>query len=285
MKIIDFHVHLMPLQWVKPPVARVIAQAKGFDFETYRHATENPDYLIKLMDEANIERLVLIAYQAEATMGYGDNLVEYVASYAKHDPARLIPVGSINPHVTQDPRPKLEWLFSKLEARLIKLHPVHQLFKPNAYRPEEGHLPHLQEIYEYCESHRIPVLVHTGTSIFPGARIKYGDPVFLDDVATDFPKLPLVMCHGGRPLWYTTAFFLLRKHPHIYLDISSIPPHKLLEAFPRLPEVADRVVYGSDWPSPGVKGLKQNIAEILRLNLSDDAKRRILHDTAARLLH
>ena len=76
-------------------------------------------------------------------------------------------------------------------------------------------------------------MFHTGTSIFPGARNKYGDPIYIDDVAVDFPKLKILLAHGGRPLWMDTAFFLMRRHPNVYLDISGIPPKTLLKYFPR----------------------------------------------------
>ena len=68
-----------------------------------------------------------------------------------------------------------------------------------------------------------PVFIHTGTSIFPGARNVYADPMACDDVAVDFPETTIVLCHAGRPLWYDTAFFLLRRHPNVMLDISSRP--------------------------------------------------------------
>ena len=92
-----------------------------------------------------------------------------------------------------------------------------------------------------------------GTSIFPGARNKYGDPIYVDDVAVDFPKLKILLAHGGRPLWMHTAFFLVRRHPNVYLDISGIPPKTLLKYFPRLDEIAHKTLFGTDWPGPGFR--------------------------------
>ena len=68
----------------------------------------------------------------------------------------------------------------------------------------------------------------------------------------DFPKLKILLAHGGRPLWMETAFFLIRRHPNVYLDISGIPPKKLLKYFPRLEEIASKTLFGTDWPGPGV---------------------------------
>jgi len=80
--------------------------------------------------------------------------------------------------------------------------------------------------------------------VFPGARNKYGDPIYVDDVAVDFPKLKILLAHGGRPLWMDTAFFLIRAACKCYLDISGIPPKKLLEYFPRLEEIAAKTRLG-----------------------------------------
>src|SRR5260370_21059092 len=104
-------------------------------------------------------------------------------------------------------------------------------------------------------------MVHTGTSIFPGARSKYGNPMELDDIAIDFPDLRIVMAHGGRPLYMEEAFFILRRHRQVWLDLSGIPPPPLLEYFPRLAHVADRALWGTDRPRPGAKGLPPNIAQ------------------------
>ena len=92
------------------------------------------------------------------------------------------------------------------------------------------------------------------------------------------------MAHGGRPLWMEEAFFVLRRHKNMRLDVSGIPPVKLLQYFPRLTEVVDRVLWGTDWPSPGVKDLKLNIDQFLTLPLADAHRKAILQDNALALL-
>jgi hypothetical protein len=123
-------------------------------------------------------------------------------------------------------------------------------------------------------------MVHTGTSIFPGARNKFGDPIFVDDVAVDFPNLKILLAHGGRPLWMDSAFFLVRRHPNVYLDISGIPPKSLLKYFPRLEEIAHKTVFGTDWPGPGVPEIANNLHEFRSLPLTEAVKHQILSLTA-----
>jgi predicted TIM-barrel fold metal-dependent hydrolase len=105
----------------------------------------------------------------------------------------------------------------------------------------------------------------------------------VDDVAVDFPKLTILLAHGGRPLWMQTAFFLVRRHPNVYLDISGIPPQTLLRYFPRLEEIATKTLFGTDWPGPGVPEIKQNVDEFRALSLSEQAKHQILSRTALQI--
>ena len=102
-------------------------------------------------------------------------------------------------------------------------------------------------------------------------------------MAVDFPKLKIVLAHGGRPLWMETAVFLARRFPNVHLDVSSIPPQKLRVYFPRLEDLADKILWGSDWPAPGVPGMRENADRFLSLPLSEGAKRKIAHENARRL--
>jgi predicted TIM-barrel fold metal-dependent hydrolase len=126
-------------------------------------------------------------------------------------------------------------------------------------------------------------MFHTGTSVFPRARNVFADPMPIDDVAMDFPKLNIILAHAGRPLYGETAFFLARRHPNVNLDISGIPPKALLRFVPRVADIADKVLWGTDWPSPGVLSIRRNIDDFLALGLGDAVERKILWENASRL--
>ena len=80
-----------------------------------------------------------------------------------------------------------------------------------------------------------------------------------------------------------TLIRLQRRHPNVHLDLSGIPPKKLLEALPRAADIAHKLLWGTDWPSMGVSSMRKNVDDFLALPLPDDAKRRILYDNAAAL--
>jgi predicted TIM-barrel fold metal-dependent hydrolase len=87
---------------------------------------------------------------------------------------------------------------------------------------------------------------------------------------------------AGRSGWIP-RFFLLRRHPNVYLDISGIPPKSLLTYFPRLSDIAHKTLFGTDWPSPGVVDIKRNLDEFRSLPLDEKTQAQILGGTAAAL--
>ncbi len=240
---------------------------------------EEPGILLEIMDRAGVWRVGMVSYPAPDVMGFTDTTNTFTASYARADPERLLPYGGVHARFTKDPAGEVDRLID-LGIRVLKLHPPHQLYPANAYT---NGLDALGAIYRRCEERGLPVMVHTGTSIFPGARSKYGNPMELDDVAIDFPDLRIILAHGGRPLYMKEAFFVLRRHKNVWLDVSGIPPSNLLDYFPRLAELADRVLWGTDWPGPGVKDMKQNIDQFLALPLTDAHRKAVLETNALAL--
>ena len=234
---------------------------------------KNPPAFLKLLDAAGLERAVLVNYVAPEVIGYTEKANEFVRDFVRVDPDRLIAVGSVLP-TRPKPGEEVRRLVLKYGLRGFKLHPPHQLFAPNAY--VDGRLDGLREIYGACEELGVPVIVHTGTSIFPGARNRFGQPLLVEDVAIDFPRLTLVLAHGGRPLWTDEAVFLTRRFSNVYLETSSVPPSKLLEYFPALEKIQDRVVYGSDWPGPGVRDLGAHLRAVRALSLTPETLEKIL---------
>ncbi|MGZ8833806.1 MAG: amidohydrolase family protein, partial [Thermoanaerobaculia bacterium] len=199
--------------------------------------------------------------------------------FTKDHRDRLVAVGSVNPLHEKNVRDEIRRVLD-LGIGLIKIHPPHQLFSANAYR---GDLPPLAEVYRQCEERGVPVMFHTGTSIFPRARNVYADPMAIDDVAVDFPNLTIILAHSGRPLYGETAAFLARRHGNVHLELSGIPPKSLLKYVPRLVDFADKALWGTDWPSPGVTSMKKNIADFRSLGLGESVERKILWENASRI--
>jgi hypothetical protein len=130
---------------------------------------------------------------------------------------------------------------------------------------------------------KLPVLIHTGTNDFEGVRNKFALCKYIEEVAVDFPGLYLVLAHGGRGFEYSHAFYLAKQYKNIYLEISGLPPQKLLNYYPELEKISEKVIFGSDWP--GIpKTIKENIDVIKSLPLIDKAIENILGINANKIL-
>jgi uncharacterized protein len=278
MSIIDIHIHIQPLDMFKPEAHELIKRGRR-DYGDIEKYSASPAAFLKFMDEADIERAGLINYVSPEVIGFPVAVNDWIARYCAAEPKRLLAFGSVHPKFVPDAGAETDRL-KKIGIRGLKVHPSHQLFAPNAYR--DGFGP-LRAMYERAQANGLPVMIHTGTSIFPGARNLYAQPMLCDDLGVDFPDLVVILAHGGRPLWMNEAFFLVRRHKNMYMDISGIPPQSLMEYFPRIEEIADKVLFGTDWPGPGVPGVLGNIAKFRALPISPVSQQKILYDNAARL--
>ncbi|MCC7104681.1 MAG: amidohydrolase [Chloroflexi bacterium] len=271
-RVVDVHLH--------PPIFSSLPegwdafmrdnQPEGSDWLRERYGT--PEQLLQYLDENGVETALLLAEVAPATSALVTS--EAVADFCMGQP-RLLACASINPYLVSQPGRELERLVRERGVRGLKLYPSYAFFYPND--------PMLSPLYAAAERLGVPVLVHTGTSVFPGSRLKYGDPLYLDDVAVDFPELKILLCHGGRTFWYDRAEALVRLHRNVYIDVAGLPPRKLPVYFPQLERLGHKFVFGSDWP--GMPGdIRDNIAAIRQLPLSEEQIEGMLGGTAARLL-
>ena len=240
--------------------------AKADDFSNH------PELFTSYLKAQGIKYAVVLPECAPATSGYvpTEEVIEYCRGQEM-----LIPFTSLNPNLHYDLANKLENYVKEDGIKGLKLHPSYQFFYPNEAR--------LYPLYNKTQELRIPVIFHIGTSIFKGTRLKYCDPIYLDDVAVDFPDLKIVMAHSGRGFWYDECFALSRLHKNVYMDITGLPPQNLLSYFPELEKNADKVLFGSDWPTMPT-GIEKNIEAIKSLPLSDRTIEAILYGNAYRIL-
>lgn len=278
MAVTDAHIHVQPWWELRPEVLEVMTRGRE-DLDELQRIMKSPEHLLRRLDADGIERAVLVNYPSPDLMGFSHRVNDYVAEYCAAAPDRLVPMGGVHPRFAEDAGAEVRRA-AEAGVRALKIHPPHMAIEANGYlRGLDG----LRAIYEEAQRLRLPVMIHTGTSIFPGARSRNGEPMAVDDVAVDFPELQIVIAHGGRPLWMEQAFFLVRRFPRVFMDVSSIPPRALLRYFPRLAEVADKVLYGSDWPAPGVRSMAANLREFRALELPEAARTQMLEANAARL--
>jgi uncharacterized protein len=274
MPVIDFHVHIGDPQEMKPWVVTYFqnfGKGSGAEGVIGKDGRMDPDFLVELLKRNGVDYAVILAELSPITTGTTSN--EYVSEFCRGR-RELIPFANLNPFLSTRLGDELARCVWDLGMKGMKLYPTYQQFYPNDRM--------LYPLYAKAQELKIPVMVHTGSSLFQGSRLKYGHPVLLDDVAVDFPELTLIEVHSGRGFWYEEAFFLAKLHLRVFMEISGLPPQSLLKYFPDLEKNADKIIFGSDWP--GIPGIAKNIDAIQRLPLKDDTKNKILGQNAEKIL-
>ena len=275
---VDFHIHPGKYEQWHPWVIEWMRETAP-SLEQYLDAMEKPAAMRAMLAEAGLDVGVVLAEISPIVTGTIDN--DWVGQFAREINAlpgpgpRVVAFCCVNPFMVADLAGELERCVKELGCRGVKLYPPYHHFYPNDAR--------MYPLYAKAQELGVPVMAHTGSSVFKGVKHKYADPMFWDDVAADFPNLNIVMAHSGRGVWHDRAYFLAKIHANVYMEISGLPPQKLLSYFPELERIPDKVIFGSDWP--GMPHIKRNIEIIRGLPFDEATKERILGGNAARLLH
>jgi len=270
MRIIDFHVHAAPVKTWKPWVREYFLQNNPDTFERFAEGL-TPEELVAFFASQGVSSTVVLAEYAPKCTGIITN--EEVARFCC-DEESLIPFAAFNLGEDTPCEVQARHAVEDLGMKGFKLLPSYQHFYPND--------PSFFTFYEYVQSKGLPVMFHTGSSVFQGTRIKYADPLLLDDVADEFPDLKILMEHGGRPFWYDRAAWMVLRHRNVHIGIAGIAIRHLPRLFPNLEKFSDRFLFGSDWP--GMYDVKGLVDRVLALPYSNETKEAILGGNARRLL-
>ncbi|HEV7654113.1 MAG TPA: amidohydrolase family protein [Mycobacteriales bacterium] len=183
-------------------------------------------------------------------------------------------VANVNPHLHFPIEAELRRQLD-LGAVALKIHPVHGGF------PADDRA--MYPAYAVCQQAGIPLVVHCGTSTFPGSMNAYADPILLDDVLRDFRSLDVVLAHGGRGWWYDAAAFLALSYERVWIELSGLPPSRLRDYYARhhWGRLSRRMIFGTDWP--GVPGIANNARAVAELCPDEETAGLVLAGNAARV--
>lgn len=222
-----------------------------------------------------------VVFTVDATTALGhpalssEEIIDKVAEHADV----LMPFGSVDPH---DPKAadRVRSLAQR-GAKGFKFHPSLQGFAPND--------PRYYPIYEAVAEAGVPTVFHTGqTGIgagLPGGRgikLRYSDPMLLDDVAADFPTMTVILAHPSVP-WQDAAISMATHKANVYIDLSGwLPkyfPTQLVHAANR--QLRHKVLFGSDYP---VITPDRWMASFDELDIRDGVRPLILKENAKAVL-
>jgi uncharacterized protein len=277
---LDMHVHVESDEHGRLSLDQELMDASAAYFKGGEPRTPSVDDLAARYREAHMAAVVFTVDATTAT-GHPALSSEAIADDAARHNDVLIPFGSVDPHQGQAAIDRARTLVEDFGVRGFKFHPSLQAFAPDdaAFRP----------LWAAIESLGVPALFHTGQNGIgaglPGGRgvkLRYSNPLLLDDVAADFPGLVVILAHPSVP-WQAEAISMATHKANVYIDLSGwrpkyFPP-ELVRAAGGL--LRSKVMFGSDYP---LIAPERWMADFEELGIDADRRPAILKGTAARLL-
>jgi hypothetical protein len=276
---IDVHAHAEISEDGKGSLSAEIREASHALFKADHQAPTLPE--IAAYYRARRMACVVFTVDAEAATGVPGVPNEEVARAAAENPDVMIPFASIDPARGLAGVREARRLVSDFDVRGFKFHPNVQAFYPN----DRAAYP----LYAAIEELGLPVTFHTGqTGIGAGTRggggirLKYSNPLFVDDVAADFPDLPIILAHPSFP-WQDEALSVATHKQLVHIDLSGWSPKyfpaQLIQYANTL--LQDKVLFGSDYP---LLTPDRWLADFDALPIKPEVRPKILKHNAARLL-
>jgi len=279
--MIDFHTHPVLIKELvdKDSQLREIVR-KVFNL-TY--AFQPLEIFHLQMDAAGIDKAVLLPIDCLTTRNCQIFSNEHIAKLCKLS-KRFIGFASVDPH-QKKANQALRFAVNELGLRGLKLDPGLQEFYPNN---KELVYP----LYEEASMLGIPTLFHMGISWESKVMVKYSRPLYLEDVAYDFPQLNIVIAHFGWP-WVLDSIALALKYPNVYIDTSAHyldSPKDFLEFVmtKQIPKTAverslrRKILFGSNYPRIEIRKM---VEAIKALGFSKETQDMVFHVNAKRLLN
>jgi hypothetical protein len=192
--------------------------------------------------------LVMFTVDSEAELGVRSVTNDEVIDAARENSDMMIAFASIDPHKGKLGVREARRLIEGGGVRGFKFHPTSQGFYPNdrmAY-----------PLYELIAAHRLPAIFHSGHSGIGtgmpgggGMRLKYSNPIHLDDVAADFPEMTIIIAHPSWP-WQDEALSVCLHKPNVYIDLSGWSPKYFPPQLVRYAngQLRNKMLFGTDFP-------------------------------------
>jgi predicted TIM-barrel fold metal-dependent hydrolase len=227
-------------------------------------------------------KMAFVVFTVDGEKGASRGITnEEIAELAHQHADVAIPFASINPHRGKDGVRKARDLIRNYKVKGFKFHPSVQEFFPDdrlAY-----------PLYEVIAEAKLPALFHTGqtgvganTRGGGGIRLKYSNPLHLDDVAADFPDMPIILAHPSFP-WQEEALSVATHKPQVYIDLSGWSPKYFPPILVQYANtlLKDKILFGSDYP---VMSPERWLADFDKLAIKPEVRPLILKENARRLL-
>lgn len=250
---IDVHVHPFTDEWIVS-LGPSFTEAAAF----FGRSPDSPEHdwvetgqgrpiehTYEDMRDAGVGKAVLL--NMVASHSWGKALPnDFIAEYCRRFPDMFLGMGGVDPHMSRaGALREIERCARELKLIGLKFHPAYQDFVPNDRKL-------LYPLYERCEEIGLVLLFHTGTTRMTRCSIRGCKPEYIDEIATDFPSLRIIMSHFGWP-WTDEALAIAWRNENVYLDLSGWLPRYIYGTSPLVIHylntvLQDKILFGSDYP-------------------------------------
>jgi predicted TIM-barrel fold metal-dependent hydrolase len=275
---IDVHTHAWKSALKMEDTLTESQEAMGRYFRyAPQHQTvpEMADYYRKL-------KMAFVVFTVDGEKGASRKITnEEIAELAHKHGDVAIPFASINPHRGKEGVAMAKRLIKDYDVKGFKFHPQVQDFAPND--------PLAYPLYEVIAEAKLPALFHSGqtgvgagTRGGGGIRLRYGNPMLVDDVAVDFPDMPIILAHPSFP-WQEEALSVATHKPQVYIDLSGWSPKYFPPILVQYANtlLKDKILFGSDYP---VFSPERWVEEFDKLAIKPEVRPLIMKQNAAKLL-
>jgi hypothetical protein len=280
LSAIDVHVHIESDGHGHYSLDSELMDASARYFRADHERTPTLEQIAALYRSLGMAAVVFTVDASTAT-GHPALSGAEIADRAREHADVLIPFGSVDPLRGAAAVAQARSLVRDHGARGFKFHPSVQAFAPND--------PAFYPLWQEIESLGVPALFHTGqTGIgagLPGGRgikLRYSDPMLLDDVAADFPGLTVILAHPSVS-WADAQISMATHKANVFIDLSGWSPKYFPPALVRAANsfLRDKVLFGTDYP---LLTPERWLRDFAALDLKPDVRPLILKDNAVRLL-
>ena len=252
--IVDCHVNIWNDEHVRPLFAVGTAYSRPGSVSPRADA----DTIYQAM--RGVDRAIVFSLRYGDSAGIDGN-DEVTAAAVKKYPDKFVGFAAVDPR-RRDAMELLEHAIEDLGLKGVKFGPI--------YNGVSLLDPRMEPVYRYCVKNNLPLTMHMGTTFAENAPIEYGRPLAVDEIASRYPDVKLIMAHMAHP-WSDECIVIARKRPNVYCEVSAIfyRPWQFWNTLITAQEYRiterNKIFWGTDFPFSGVEESMAGLREVNRL--------------------
>lgn len=265
-----------------------------FDGHVHVYPSMKLEEILNPMDKLGISRAIVLGvdHGLDGDLNSRNVSDQFVHEFCSQSPDRLFGIGSIHPDRGSAIESITNTMYDDYGLYGIKLYPHAGFYVDD---------PLLDPAYDISQTKSKVIFMHAGIKAHSFQRMKFNNPILIDEVAVKYPHLKIVICHCGYP-WVDEAILISRSNGNVWLDLTFLETIQNFTHEPVIETVArkvvnqigcDKVIWGSEgadlglnlYPDAGLDRIKQSLDNILNLSFLDtECKEKILCKNLERLL-